>query len=128
MLRDEKYLKYGISMYKIGNLIYILSRVHYIFQWWFHKRKGHIHSEIYLKCMTVHTIMTMNIKMSTERWLLPTIACHSCTLCSLSMQNTSDFLWNVASKLGHLWMDDMPGYTNFKTTCRFWRLNSETLW
>ena len=36
-----KYLKYGISMYKIGNLIYILSRVHCIFQWWFHKRKGH---------------------------------------------------------------------------------------
>ena len=62
-----KYLKYGISMYKIGNLIYILSRVHYIFQWWFHKRKGHIHSEIYLKCMTVHTIMTMNIKISTVR-------------------------------------------------------------
>ena len=74
-------------------------------------RERDIHSKIYLECMTVHTIMTMNIKISTERWLLPTIACHSCTLCSLSMQNTSDFLWNVASKLGHLWMDDMPGYT-----------------
>ena len=51
-------------------------------------RERDIRREIY-KCVTVHTIMTMNIKISKERWLLPTIACHSCTLCSLSMLNAS---------------------------------------